>query len=106
LTFDWARSEASEEKFERHIAEASVKDLVQLQWEMIDRFRELRGSRTVKGTQLPTYPPEFYVLWYRINTVMRQIVNKRDSREGAETVPEVKRDIERLQQAIEEVAQV
>jgi hypothetical protein len=59
--------------------------------------------RTVSG-RLPTYPAEFYLLWFRIGTVQRQIIKKRDSKEEEPIAPEVNREIERLQQTLEEVA--
>jgi hypothetical protein len=77
---------------------------------MIDRFRELRKSRTVgrtiTGKPIPTYPVEFYVLWYRTNAVMRRIIDERDSQAEAPIAPEVSRELDRLLETFEEIAQI
>jgi hypothetical protein len=73
---------------------------------MIDRFRELKGMGTREpGSRfpIPSYPEEFYLLWFRINTVQRQIIKKRDSQADAPIAPEVHREIQRLEQTFEEV---
>jgi hypothetical protein len=99
-------NELQDSEFKQRIADSTLEDLVRLQWEMIDRFRELKGMGTMEpGSRLPipTYPEELYQLLPRINAVMRQIREKRDSQAEAPIVPEVRREIERLEQASEEV---
>jgi hypothetical protein len=83
-----------------------LENLVKLQWEMIDRIRELRKQSTYPmRSRAPTYPQEFYILFFRINALMRQILKKRDSKEEAMIVPEVRREIAQLSQELQELVQ-
>ena len=84
-----------------------MENLVKLQWEMIDRLRELRKQATypMRGVRAPTYPQEFYFLFFRTNAVIRQILKRRDSSEEAPVVPEVIREIDQLSREFQELTQ-
>ena len=101
LTLEWVRTETSEEKFEELIKDAELEELVDLEREVIDRFRELREQGTYpSGSRAPMYPNEFYILWHRANTIQREIVERRKSPEEAQITPELKRKIKDLEKAL------
>ena len=74
---------------------------------MIDRLRELRqqGTYPIRGVRAPTYPNEFYILFFRSNAVKQQILKKLDPSEEAPIVPEVKREIDQLSREFQELTQ-
>jgi hypothetical protein len=73
---------------------------------MLDRFRELRGegSYPSERANVPVYPQEFYLLWYRLNVVRREIVERWESPEEAQITPELDREVEQLQRELQEVS--
>ena len=74
-----------------------MRDLVDFQWDLLHRFREVKGSQD--GPRIL----EYILLGYRINAVMRMILKRRDSEAEAPIVPEFKREISRLEESIQAV---
>jgi hypothetical protein len=60
---------------------------------MLERFRELRGQGTFPSERARTqvYPDEFYLFWYRLNTLRRELVSRWQT-----VPPELERDAEEL----------
>jgi len=98
LNLDWMRR-ASDEEFERGIAEAPLTALVDFQWEMLNEFREFKeGSRTFRDDRgLPNPSEEYFLIGHRLNVVMRLILDKRDDPQTAPIIHEHRREIDKLE---------
>ncbi len=84
-----------------------MRELALFQWDLLEHYADLKASgtesRTAKGAPIFTHPPEFYVVWGRVNRVMREIVHRRDSRGEVEIAPEVKRELDGVEEKFAEV---